>query len=279
MNRQRHSVRSERQRGSRSHREPMRVATIAVGVMVPALGCSSILGVHDVTGASDANVTVDSPPAIDAAPCPVEDFNGDVLADYWMKSVGNASDVTVSNGKLNIAKAYTADTPSKPSDSWIYDLDTDKGNQIVWSLPIGAGDFDVTFSGDWATSDPDVWLGGVGVTSSTDLIEAWAGFRDGGTSSGAASVFAAIRVGGPGQDATFVDQPSTGWSGQLELSRSAGIITVRKGGVPVLTQDNAADIRHVVIVCVLFATTEMNNYTVGSMDIDQIAPTWSSCAH
>lgn len=87
------------------------------------------------------NTPLGDAPAIDAGTdtlttnCITDEFAGTALDAHWSTLVGALPTYNVDASRLFISDAPFADTPSMPDRSWIYTLDTDKGNQIARGRP------------------------------------------------------------------------------------------------------------------------------------------------
>ena len=224
---------------------------------------------------------VDAPPAeVDAPPgpppCPVERFDGILLGRQWeVGRVGPAAGFQVKDGQFVLTEPKFADTPSMPGLSWVYDDDTDKGNQLVWSLPIGTGDFDLVTNMTWGSTNEAVWLGGVGVTGDDDRLEAWAGAAD-GSSGRKVDLRADVRVPG-GTDATKSRLAVEDGNGTFRITRTGTLVSIRYNNDLLVATDNAARLSHVVIVNLRHRNGAME-YAFGSFSIDSISVTYPGCA-
>lgn len=224
-------------------------------------------GAEQISCATCASLATDS--CVDTTPgtCTlsmpfVDDFDGpDLDAGWTVDHLGGAPTYTV-GGTLQITDSVPADTPSS-SCNWIYDLDTDKGNQIGRAVAIGTGDFvlEVDLSGSSTTAQ--LTLGGVALTSSDDHIEYYTAFWDGGDAT-LGGIQGGIDLAG-GWATSIAETVSV----SVRVERVGDTITTEVDGVLVDTSTSAADIQNLVII----HTTHVCGVTFeyGSVDIDRIS--------
>jgi hypothetical protein len=209
----------------------------------------------DCDGAADELVTAD-------------DFDGTALAMHWSPAaVGMAPTFSVAGGRLTITDAAFAPTPSMPANSWIYDLDVDRGNQMHWLHPIGTGDFELLTDFSFSSTVPQLTLGFVALVSAGGQIEILASFGD-GSELGLGAVAAVIRRPGPDAGAGA----PTGVSGMasFRIVRSVGNVRIERDGVLAVEAPNAADIIGVAIVAVRHYDAR-TSYEFGTFEVDRIA--------
>ena len=115
-----------------------------------------------------------------AANCMTDEFDGTSLSGHWSAGRAGAPPTSydVSQSRLFISDAPFATTPSSPESSWIYDLDTDQGNQLAWEQPIGGEDFTLMAQISWSSTLPEITLGGIGVADAKGTLGAIAGISD-----------------------------------------------------------------------------------------------------
>jgi hypothetical protein len=204
----------------------------------------------------------------DGSTCSAEEFDGSTLGGQWNDhAAGSAPTYSVLASQLAITNASLASTPSSPNESWIYDLDVDKGNQMAWSWPIGVGDFDVTFDFGWTSSDAELTLGAVGVASSSGIMDVMAGYMD-GWAPGTGNPFARVRQAGT--DLHWDGTSSGAGSGKMRLTRQSGTVKVYYNDALVLSGTSTGDLQRVVVVAVpyRYSTT---NYPFGTFFLQRLS--------
>jgi hypothetical protein len=198
-----------------------------------------------------------------------DEFDGNALGPQWNQdAVGTPPTFTVSGSIFQITEAATAVTPSFPGNSWIYDLDVDLGNQMAWPIPIGVGKLDVWFDFSWESSVTDLTLAGIGLTSSSNQLEVFAGIGD-GSDSDIGKPFVWVRQ--PGSDAVWGGGllAATG-GGNIQLTRVGNVLTAKYDGAIVLTTTLDADIQNVVIQSVRHATPGPVLFDWGTFALDRV---------
>jgi hypothetical protein len=191
--------------------------------------CNAVFGLDPVEEGRDGGDPIVD--AVDADPCSIDEFDGETLQSHWSVLAGTAPDLfEVSGGRLVIEDAATAATPSTPGTSWIYDLDSDRGNQLGWPQPIGNGDFVIEADLGWSSTIPELTLGGVGVSDSDGRIIAYAGVLD-GSAGDVGMAHASIAVGGAANDLQL--------NGTVAVNGAVSIRIERTGESGVITLDGA----------------------------------------
>lgn len=195
----------------------------------------------------------------------VDDFDGpDLDAGWTVDYLGGAPTFTV-GGTLQITDSPPADTPSS-SCTWIYDLGTDKGNQIGRAVAIGTGDFVLEVDYSASSTLGQLTLGGVALTNADDGLEIFAGFWDGGED-----------ALGHAQGGVAPDALTTGWfednaedvTLSVRIERVGGTVTTEVDGVLVDTATNAADIASLVIFHTSHECGPLFEY--GTFEVDRIS--------
>ncbi|TNF32627.1 MAG: hypothetical protein EP329_09605 [Deltaproteobacteria bacterium] len=199
-------------------------------------------------------------------PVVADDFDGTALAAIWTTDpVGGLPTYTVAGSTLTVTDAPYATTPSSPTQSWIYDLNQDQGNQLTWPQAIGTGDFDLTADLGWSSSIAELTLGGVALTNAAGLIEVLVGFSDGGSTAYGSPV---VRVRSPTN--AYGGTAAVSGSASFRVTRSGGDLSVTMNGVEVLAIPGyGADIAHVAIVNVPHRSGA-STYPFGTMTYDVV---------
>ena len=250
--------------------KPASLVMLVSGLALLA-SCDRIFGLHrppeadadvDADGTADASMTPDAPS------CMTDGFDGNALASTWFVLAG-AIPVTygVSGSRLTISDAPYVTTPSTPGVSWIYDLDTDKGNQIAWPQAIGGEDFTLTADIGWSSSLAELTLGGVGVSDAQGGIAALVGMTDG--SPGV--------IGTPIGRLHVTNGTDRRYSGAMQEPGSSHFVIRRAGGMASITIDGAMVlagalpdlISNVVVFYVRYKDATGPN-PFGSVFVDQI---------
>ena len=186
--------------------------------------------------------------AKDGRSCVFDDFNGSALAQRWSGSpIGTLPTYVVDGSRITITDAAFANTPSNPGTSWIYEADTDLGNQIVWPRAVGTDDFDISFEFGWSSNAAQLTLAGIGLTNASNQLELRAGIYD-GSSGSAGGPFVTLRT--PGPDQGWYGTNSEVGSARMRLLRQAGNLSVSLDGQNVYSAPFNADIQNIVIFAV-----------------------------
>jgi hypothetical protein len=183
--------------------------------------------------------------------CQTEGFDGSGFDARWSVLAGAApTTYDVSASRLFISDAPFATTPSTPSRSWIYDLDTDKANQLAWPQSIGGQDFTLTADLGWSSKVAELTLGGVGVSDGQGTIAAWAGMGDPQAENvGVGAARAELQVVGA-EDLFHVGPYQEPGSETVEIKRVNGTAMISIDGHQVVTGAMPGLISNVVIVYV-----------------------------
>jgi len=207
-------------------------------------------------------------PDVDAGPnCETDDFDGTTLAMHWTLVAGEMPTYEVNNSRLLISDSPFAATPSNPNESWLNDLDTDKGNQIGWRQQIGGADFDVSAEIAWSSSTPELTLAGVAVSDAQGKIAAYAGIRD-GTAMGAGSPSGQIRVA-TGDDLGWVGTRVENGTARLRLVRTDNDLRILVDDAEVLTGRVDALIDYVTVFYVRYHNATAM-YPFGTAEIQKV---------
>jgi hypothetical protein len=200
--------------------------------------------------------------------CETEGFDGSGFDARWLVLAGAAPTAyDVSGSRLFISDAPFATTPSTPSRSWIYDLDTDKANQLAWPQSIGGQDFTLTADLGWSSTVEELTLGGVGVSDAQGTIAAWAGMGDPQTGNRGAA-HAELQVVGA-QDLSHVGPYQEPGSETVEIKRVNGTAMISIDGHQVVTGAMPGLISNVVIVYVR-SKDGTTPYDFGSLEIREV---------
>jgi len=213
-------------------------------------------------------------PAIDVgtdtptANCMIDEFDGTALDARWSTLVGTLPTYNVDGSRLLVSDAPFADTPSMPDRSWIYKLDTDKGNQIAWPYSIGGSDFVLTADVGWSSTVAEYTLGAVGVSDAQGTIAAMAGALDGNNTL-TGNAFGMLHVVG-GPDLKYeVPQKRDPGTAKVQIQRMGGMASISIDGAQQLTGTLPDLISNVVIVYVRFKNgTTLSDF--GSLEVRQI---------
>lgn len=201
--------------------------------------------------------------------CMTDSFDGTVLASHWSVFVGGMPTAyDVSGSRLLISDApFAPSTPSMPATSWIYDLDTDKGNQIKWPQAIGGEDFTLTADVGWSSTGAELTLGGVAVTDAQGTIAALAGMTDGSSNvSGGAYVRLHVAAGTDLSMDKPAQEPGTA---RVKIQRVNGTATLSIDGAAMVSGAMPALISNVVLFYVRFKNGAML-YDFGSLEIREV---------
>jgi hypothetical protein len=224
----------------------------------------------NVTPAPPTPRAVDAAAAPDAEPgCATDGFDGTTLAAHWQVVAGDLPTYDVSGSRLLVSDAPLAATPSLPGESWINDLDTDKGNQIGWAHAIGAADFTVAAEIGWTSSLSELTMAGIAVSDSQGTIVALAGVNDGWARDHGAR-HARIRVPGAGDDLDYAAEPVENGSAQLRLERTGGELRVLIDGAEVLAGPATGLVSYVTIYAVPYRDRAGTTYPFGAAEIRHV---------
>jgi hypothetical protein len=239
-------------------------------------GCGSVDGdagrdaaTADLDGAaSDSDADLGRRP--DAAPgtaCIVDGFDG-ALPNQWQVRAGVMPSYSIAASTLTIDDAATASAPSMPGMSWIYNLDTDLGNQFGRAHAIGDSDFFVYGSASFNTTDAELTLAGVGLTNAAHQLELLIGVSD-GSATGLGIPFAAMRR--QGDDLLWGGTEAPAGGGTFEIRRVANRVTIVLGGMEVLSDAMVAELTDVVIVAVRYSDgggpRQFGSFAVDSLSV------------
>jgi hypothetical protein len=210
------------------------------------------------------DVGVDTP----TANCMTDEFDGTALDARWSTLTGGAPTYNVDASRLFISDAPFSDTPSMSDRSWIYRLDTDRGNQIAWAHSIGAGDFTLTADVGWSSTVAEYTLGAVGVSDAQGTIAAMAGAMDGNNTTNG-SVFGIFHVVG-GRDMKYEDpQNREPGAARVQIQRTGDKASITIDGAQRMSGALPDLISNVVIVYVRFKNgTTLSDF--GSLEVRQI---------
>jgi len=209
------------------------------------------------------DATTESPDA--DLSCETDSFDGTTLQSHWTLLTGELPTYDVSGSRLLISDAATATTPSRPTYSWIYDLDSDEGNQIGWAQAVGGADFVIDAEIAWSSSTPELTMGGVAVADSGGTMAAMAGFVDGSeTQLG----FAHAQMATSGTDAVWYGPTGSADAGNanVRLERRAGTLRISVDGSEVLSGPSAQLISYVTIYTVRFRNGQ-TTYPYGGVEL------------
>src|SRR5262245_40542697 len=198
---------------------PSRAMSRALVIMMAAAlaaGCGKVSGAAPDAPAEDASID-GSPDAF--VGCITDEFNGVGLDPAWdPAAVGQAPTVMFGGGVMTIIDAAFADTPSMSDTSWVYDLDTDLGNQMARPVPVGTRDFDLSIDFGWSSAATDLTLAAVGLVGADHHLEVIAGVED-DTSSGVGGPSARIRRAGPDFDVRWSGTAAATGTSKLAVHR------------------------------------------------------------
>jgi hypothetical protein len=240
---------------------------IAGGCAVAA--CGGVGGGNVAGDASDAALLDDggNPLRPDAGGCQVDDFDGLMLDDHWQTVAGATIPHSILGSVFTADDAPFAETPSMPGTSWIFEPDTDLGNQIGWAHDIGTGDFRLVADFGWSSSPEEMTLAGIALTNSAHQLDLILGVHDGAIDATAAPVVSLRR---PSTDlAMFAAEAPTG-VGRFEVERVSGSLVVELNDDSLLSDASVADLRYVVIFAVRRSDPE-TMFTFGSFSVDSLS--------
>jgi hypothetical protein len=212
--------------------------------------------------------------AIDTGPnCMTDSFDGSVLAAHWGVLTGAVPTAyDVSGSRLLISDAPFATTPSSPAESWIYDLDSDKANQMAWPQAIGGEDFTLTAELGWSSTLAELTFGGVGVSDALGTIAAVAGMIDdsggpNGAQNGAAYTRLHVAIG---PDISFRKPQQEPGNANVKIQRVSGMVSISIDGVQVMTGAMPGLISNVVIFYIRYKDASTTVYDFGSLELRQV---------
>jgi hypothetical protein len=206
--------------------------------------------------------------------CDRDDFDGTTLDSAWSVLAGGSPVYTMTGSALAITDSPFANTPSNPSESWINDLDTDKGNQIARARAVGGGDFTVTGTVEWSSNNAQLVLGAIAVADAGATVTAMAGFIDSLTN-GLGTPYARIRgTSGANDDQEHFGTQAGSGTAVVTIARVAGTLSIRIDGTEVLTATSAALISNLSILYVRYRldTTEPEFGTFGVAHVEICTP-------
>jgi hypothetical protein len=215
----------------------------------------------------DTMGTVDSPMIdarmIDANNCMVDSFDGSTLDSHWAVVAGAAPTYTVAGSKITITDAPVATTPSNTTESWINDYSMDLGNQLGWAHAIGAGDFVLTATFDYASTTSELQYTGIAVTDGTHHLVGFAGYVDGGQG------FLGVPYGAIAGVGAMTGAASASGSLALRIERTASTMKVSVDGVEMSSGVNNTPLSFVSIVAVPYRLNS-NNYGFGTAELGSV---------
>jgi hypothetical protein len=231
-------------------------------------GCAKLAGIDDTAKAPDAEVAA-ADAALDAPdPCVTDSFDGATLDARWSVLTGATPTYVVADGALVVSDAPFTPTPSNPATSWIYVLDSDKGNQLGWSFAIGGENISVEAELAWSSSDPELTLGGIAVADAQGTIGAMIGIGDGSTGAVGGGVFAKLRVPG-GADLAYAGPREAVGTAVVRIERTAGTVRFSVRGAEVLSGALPDLISNVSLYFVRHRNATMM-YDFGSVEVRQL---------
>jgi hypothetical protein len=232
-------------------------------------------------GASDAVAEPDAASPPDAfTGCLIDEFNGTALAPQWKAdAVGAAPTVTFGTGLLTMTDAAEAESSRTDGASWISDLDTDKGNQMVWRAPVGNRGFTLTTRFSWDSQSSELSYAGIALVGADGQIHVLVGANDGNDST------AADKQAGPvavihGPEA----EPDKSWAGprattsgsrQMTVIRQGDLVSVHDGDEsgPIVVEKGVVDIdiQGLAIFSVKHVLASGREYAFGTVSIDRVS--------
>jgi len=221
--------------------------------------------------APDARIADAAAPdsAVDAdRSCETDEFDGTALQAHWALLVGDLPTYDVGGSRLLISDAPLATTPSNPGQSWIYEADLDKGNQIGWRHDLGGEDVSVDAEIAWATSNAELTLGGIAITDAQGAIAAMVGLDD-GTAMNSGLPKTQIAVAG-GNDLVWYGARSEIGSATVRIERRAGTAHIFVDGTEVLSGDAGALISYVTIFYVRHKNATGTVFPYGSVEFRRL---------
>jgi hypothetical protein len=238
-------------------------------------GLAMVAACGGVKSPAEPDAAVDDPPdaegddPIDADDgCVTDGFEGSTLAAHWELLAGAMPTVDVSGSRLLISDAPFADTPSVPGESWINEMDLDKGNQIAWPHAIGGGDFSVEAAIAWSSSAAELTLGYVGVSDAQGFMAAGAGIND-GVANDFGGAFGQIKVDGDA-DLNGLDDRVENGSTVVRLERVDGTLTIEQDGVELVAAPVDDLISYVVIQALPYRQSDGDTFVYGSFEVRDV---------
>jgi hypothetical protein len=243
----------------------VRARCLLLGSAIAA--CGGVAGPSGFDGGDAPADAADRPERPDGSICFSDGFDGASLQPHWQVVAGAAPTYTLASSSVVIDDAPFASTPSNPQVSWIFEPDTDLGNQLAWAHPIGTGDFRIEGTGSWSSSDPELTLAGIGLSNADHQLELQVGVIDGLTNTLSAAY---VRLRRAGEDAVFAGAPVASASGPFRIERAAGALVVELSGTIVLSEVTLADITHVVLFAVRY-TDSAGPIAFGNITFDSVS--------
>ena len=203
----------------------------------------------------------------------IEHFQGNELSPVWNATcVGGVPEYSVGNSLLSITNSPFADTPSHPSQSWIYNWDTDPGNQICLPFPAAEENFDVQTRLLWSSSMSDLTFAGVGLNEDDHAFVATAFFKD---EVDGALGHAAVEVNGsklspPGESVSSGTDPQLSGEAIVRMRRVDGIFDAWMNGQHVIVgKPIDADVQQLSIFSVRYKKNNAE-WDFGTVSIDYV---------
>jgi len=238
-------------------------------VLVVVVGCGSVSDKKVDARMADTSSPGDGSGGSDASglTCTTDMFDGTTLQTYWNTTQGGTPTYMVSGGKLVITDSPPATTPSNTNESWLNNLDTDKGNQLAWPQAIGGQDFRVSTHIDWNSTNAELTWAGIAVADAQGVMAAIVGARDGGQ--GNAIPHAQLNFPGSDPDTTFGGTEEQPGAADFQIERVNNVIRFYIDGIEVHSGASSALISHAVIFHVPYRLNT-TNYAFGTVEFTHI---------
>jgi len=242
------------------------------GYVVAALATTAACGSvdnnkKDAAVQTDDSALTDTPmldAMIDAGPnCMSDAFDGTSLGGHWTVTQGAAPTYSVAGGKISITDSPLVTTPSNANESWINEMDTDKGNQLGWAQAIGTGDFTVRSHIDWTSNNAQLMISAIAVADSNGRMLAYVGAYDGGQAF-LGGDYARMAVAGTDTNSPIGPLVDPG-SIDVRLERVSATIKAYVNGTEVLSNADTSAITHVSMLTVPYRLNA-NNYEFGTAE-------------
>ncbi len=200
-----------------------------------------------------------------------DSFDGTTLRPEWDPvGVGAAPMFTLSGGWLRITDSPPAPAPSRVGYSWLYEPDTDLGNQIISRVSVGTADFDFYTTFDWSSNAAELTFAGLALTNASNQIEVFVGMVD-GDGVGPGGPTALIRQTAPTSDQQWIGPRLAAGATSYRVFRSSGVLVVQNAGTEVLrAAGSVQDIRRVAIVTVSYRDPGGVTAVFGSFGVDRV---------
>ncbi|GEM_PF-4262909 len=135
-----------------------------------------------------------------------------------------------------------------PRSHWIYNMNTDKANQLRYKYPIGSGDFSISFDMGWKDdSIGDLMIAQLGIVDKNGKIIAMAGHMD-GNADVYGYFYATIADGSASGKVWQSSNKESSGKAAFIIERKDGIIKIYKAGVEIISSGNNEEVSYIAII-------------------------------